>query len=135
VNVSSDLPKVRRVFRLHTTARLLGALISVVTALISLGVLWLPSEREVLGHFGVVGAVVMLFIALLGAIAAWRGHGNFMTAAFLAAFLPIGAFMLWTTEAMYRWLGLLNLAYFLTAVTVRATRREDKGTTSEGDST
>ena len=105
-------------------ARLLGALISGVTALIWLGVLWLPSQSEVLdGHFGVVGAVVMLFVAILGVIAAQRGHGNLMLAMFLAAFLPIGAFMLWTTVPMYRLLGLLNLAYLLSAIAVRMTSR------------
>lgn len=108
-------------------AQILGVLISALTAAIWLGVLWLPSERDVLGHFGVVGAVVMLFIALLGTMAAYRGHGNFMLGLFLAAFLPIGAFMLWTTEPMYRWLGLLNLAYFVTAVVVRKTRGKDRG--------
>ncbi|MGD8809475.1 MAG: hypothetical protein PVG24_07700 [Gammaproteobacteria bacterium] len=102
-------------------AQLIGALVSAVTALIWLGVMWLPSEREVLGHFGVVGAVVMLFVAILGVIAALRGHGNFMLALFLAAFLPIGAFMLWTTAPMYRLLGLLNLAYLAAAIVVRRT--------------
>ncbi len=104
-------------------AQLIGALVSAVTALIWLGVMWLPSEREVLGHFGVVGAVVMLFVAILGVIAALRGHGNFMLALFLAAFLPIGAFMLWTTAPMYRLLGLLNLAYLAAGIVVRRTTR------------
>jgi len=104
-------------------AQLLGAVISGATALLWLGVLWLPSEREVLGHFGVVGAAVMLFIAILGVIAALRGHGNFMLAMFLAAFLPVGAFMLWTTAPMYRLLGLLNLGYLVTAFIVRAKSR------------
>lgn len=108
---------------LRRTAQWLGAFISAGTAAIWLGVLWLPSEREVLGHFGVVGAAVMLFIALLGTIAAHRGHANLMMGMFLAAFLPVGAYMLWTTEPMYRWLGLLNLAYFAMALIVRMTRR------------
>ena len=136
MNATGEQPRTRRNTVLRPIARLLGALISAVTALIWLGVLWLPSEREVLGNFAVVGAVVMLFIALLGAMAAIRGHGNFMIGLFLAAFLPVGAFMLWTTEPMYRWLGLLNLAYFATAVTVRVTRVEDSepaGATGEGD--
>ena len=107
---------------LRTAARLAGGLISAATALIWLGVLWLPSERDVLGHFGVVGAVVMLFFAIMGVIAAHRGHANLMLGMFLAAFLPIGAFMLYTTETMYRWLGLLNLAYLLMAIVVRVTR-------------
>jgi hypothetical protein len=89
--------------------------------------MWLPSEREVLGHFGVVGAVVMLFVAILGVIAALRGHGNFMLALFLAAFLPIGAFMLWTTAPMYRLLGLLNLAYLAAGFVVRRTARAPAG--------
>lgn len=112
----------RRVSGTRRAAQWLGAVISAVTALIWLGVLWLPSERDVLGHFGVVGAVVMLFVAILGVIAALRGHGNFMLALFLAAFLPVGAFMLWTTEPMYRLLGLLNLAYLATAFVVRMGR-------------
>jgi hypothetical protein len=99
-----------------------GAIVSSITALIWLAVLWLPSEREVLGHFGVVGAAVMLFIAILGVLSAHRGHGNFMLAMFLAAFLPVGAFMLWTTQPMYRWLGLLNLLYLIAAIVVRSTR-------------
>lgn len=109
-------------------AQLLGTLISAVTALIWLGVLWLPSERDVLGHFGVVGAVVMLFIALLGTIAAHRGHGNLMIGMFLALFLPVGAFMLYTTEPMYRWLGILNLVYFVTALIVRLTSERPAAT-------
>ena len=109
--------------RFRLAAQLLGAAISGATALIWLGVLWLPSEREVLGHFGVVGAAVMLFIAILGVIAALRGHGNLMLAMFLAAFLPVGAFMLWTTAPMYRLLGLLNLCYLVTAFIVRSSGR------------
>lgn len=104
---------------LRLSAQVIGALVSGVTALIWLGVLWLPSEREVLGHFGVVGAALMLFFAVLGVIAAHRGHGKFMIAMFIAAFLPVGAFMLWTTQPMYRWLGLLNLIYLVTAIIVR----------------
>ena len=126
MNVPGESPGAARVNALNLVARCGGGLISAVTALIWLGVLWLPSERDVLGHFGVVGAVVMLFIALLGVMAAARGHGNFMTGLFLAAFLPVGAFMLWTTEPMYRWLGLLNLAYLATAFIVRATRPQDE---------
>lgn len=110
----------RRVIRI--AGRLLGAAVGSITALIWLAVLWLPSEREVLGHFGVVGAVLMLFFAILGVIAAHRGHGNLMLCMFLAAFLPIGAYMLWTEQSMYRWIGLLNLIYLAAAVMVRTTR-------------
>jgi hypothetical protein len=30
--------------------------------------------------------------------------------------------MLWTTQPMYRWLGLLNLLYLIAAIVVRSTR-------------
>jgi hypothetical protein len=109
-----------RVVRL--LGQVLGAVVSGVTAIIWLAVLWLPAEREVLGHFGVVGAALMLFFAILGVLAAHRGHGNFMLGIFLAAFLPIGAFMLWTTQPMYRWIGLLNLLYLAAAIMVRTSR-------------
>lgn len=107
---------------LRIGAQAFGAVVSALTGLIWLAVLWLPSERDVLGHFGVVGAAIMLFIAILGVLAAHRGHANLMIGMFLAAFLPIGAFMLWTTQPMYRWLGLLNLLYFAAAILVRVTR-------------
>jgi uncharacterized membrane protein YqjE len=107
---------------LRTIGRLLGMVVSSATTLIWLAVLWLPSERDVLGHFGVVGAVLMLFFAIFGVIAAHRGHGKLMIAMFIAQFLPIGAFMLWTTQPMYRWLGLLNLIYLVAAIIVRITR-------------
>jgi hypothetical protein len=113
-------PVGKRVVRM--VAQTFGAIVSGITGLIWLAVLWLPSEREVLGHFGVVGAAVMLFIAILGVLAAHRGHANLMMGMFLAAFLPIGAYMLWTTQPMYRWLGLLNLMYLGAAVVVRVTR-------------
>lgn len=111
---------------LRLLGQVFGAIVSSATAFIWLAVLWLPSQSDVLGHFGVVGAVLMLFFAILGVIAAHRGHGNLMLCMFLAAFLPIGAFMLWTTQPMYRWLGLLNLMYLGAAVIVRATRSADK---------
>lgn len=118
---------------LRIAAQIFGAGVSAVTALIWLAVLWLPSEREVLGHFGVVGAALMLFVAILGVIAAQRGHGNLMLGMFVAAFLPIGAYMLWTTQPMYRWLGLLNLLYLVAAVSVRVTRNVPaRGTGSNG---
>lgn len=126
---ADDVTGARQPNLIRLAAQLLGGLISAATALIWLGVLWLPSERDVLGHFGVVGAVLMLFFAIMGALAAHRGHANLMLGMFLAAFLPIGAFMLWTTETMYRWLGLLNLAYLVTAIVVRVTRpRADAST-------
>ncbi len=106
---------------LRRVGQAVGAIVSSITTVIWLAVLWLPSERDVLGHFGVVGAVLMLFFAILGVIAAHRGHGNLMLAMFLAAFLPVGAFMLWTTQPMYRWLGLLNLIYLAAALVVRLT--------------
>ena len=115
---------------LRTFGRLLGIVASSITALIWLAVLWLPSERDVLGHFGVVGAALMLFFAILGVIAAHHGHGKLMLAMFLAAFLPIGAFMLWTTQPMYRWLGLLNLIYLGAVIIVRVTRPKDVETHS-----
>ena len=103
-------------------AQAFGAIVSSITGLLWLAVMWLPSEREVLGHFGVVGAAIMLFIAILGVLAAHRGHAKLMMGMFLAAFLPIGAFMLWTTQPMYQWLGLLNLMYLAAAIVVRITR-------------
>ena len=115
----SQLPAVRL---LRVAAQVFGALVSAATGVIWLAVLWWPSEREVLGHFGVVGAALMLFVAILGVLAAQRGHANLMIGMFLAAFLPIGAFMLWTTQPMYRWLGLLNLLSLAAAVVVRCTR-------------
>jgi uncharacterized membrane protein YqjE len=125
MNSSGDsIRRPERASVLRLFGQVFGAIVSSVTALIWLAVLWLPSEREVLGHFGVVGAVVMLFVAILGVLSAHRGHGNFMLAMFLAAFLPIGAYMLWTTQPMYRWLGLLNLLYLVAAIVVRSTRRE-----------
>ena len=102
-------------------AQLVGAAISSITAVIWLAVLWLPSERDVLGHFGVVGAVLMLFFALLGVLAAHRAHADLMLGMFIAAFLPIGVFMLYTEQSMYRWIGLLNLIYLVAAIAVRAT--------------
>lgn len=115
--------------------QVLGAVVSSITALVWLAVLWLPSEREVLGHFGVVGAVVMLFFAILGALAAHRGHSNLMLGMFMAAFLPIGAFMLYTEQSMYRWIGLLNLLYLLAAIIVRVTRSAAVPQTAETGST
>jgi len=118
------------------SGQVLGAIVSSITALIWLAVLWLPSEREVLGHFGVVGAVLMLFFAILGALAAHRGHANLMLGMFLAAFLPIGAYMLWTLQSMYRWIGLLNLIYLGAAVLVRSNRprRSTQHANAGGDS-
>ena len=113
-------------------AQLLGAAVSSATALIWLAVLWLPSERDVLGpFFGVVGAALMLFFAILGALAAYRGHGNLMLCMFLAAFLPIGAFMLYTEQSMYRWIGLLNLIYLVAAITVRSTGKTPAAAVSD----
>ena len=107
---------------LRVFGQLLGIIASSVTVLIWLAVLWLPSEGDVLGHFGVVGAALMLFFAIFGVIAAYRGHDKLMLAMFIAAFLPIGAFMLYTTQPMYRWLGLLNLIFLGATIIVRITR-------------
>jgi hypothetical protein len=133
--VSSPAESLKTGGAVRAFGQLLGMIASSATALIWLAVLWLPSERDVLGHFGVVGAVLMLFFAILGVIAAYRGHDKLMLAMFIAAFLPIGAFMLYTTQSMYRWLGLLNLIFLGAAIIVRVTRAKDISTHSDNEET
>jgi hypothetical protein len=80
--------------------------------------IWLPSAADILASWSVAVAVLMLIVALLALMAAINGHGNFMLAMFLAAFLPIGAFLLYADHWL-RWVGVFDLILFAGAMLTR----------------
>ena len=105
----------------HTIARYVGVVSSGGAAVLWVLVMWLPSAREVLGSWSpMVVGVILMFLAIIGALAALRGHANAMLGLFLAAFLPVGGVLIWANHWM-RWIGVLNLLYLVAGMIVRWT--------------
>lgn len=63
--------------------------------------------------------VVMLTLALVGALAAWWAKPYFMLAVFLVAFIPMGLYTL-GTPGLFKWIGILQLIFLLASVLMAA---------------
>lgn len=58
---------------------------------------------------------VMMLLALTGIIAALKTRPYPMLAVFLASFVPIGFYMLWT-PGIFKWIGIFNLLFLLASL-------------------
>ena len=107
---------------LRRLAQAIGAVASATTVALWALLLWSPSSGQALPGWGsIVVSVFLLIAAVIGTIAAIKGHGNVMLAMFLVAFLPVGGVLLWAS-GWEHWIGALNLIYLLAALIVRWTR-------------
>lgn len=94
-------------------------------ATIGLWVLFLsanPSQDQ--GITAATYAVVhlMVLVALLGALAAWKARPYLMLLVFAISFLPMGFYLL-GTPGRFRWIGVMNLLFLVSGILLRAKRK------------
>lgn len=104
------------------TGRALGAVSAA-----SIGLLWafaigFPKSGIGLAGASVAVAWLMAVIAIVGIIAAVKGHSAVLFGVFVASFLPVGAYLLYVT-AWPRWIGVLDCALLAAAIMIRQGRR------------
>ncbi len=112
-------PKLR--LTLNLAGRALAGLSAGSMAILWLAAIWLPGAGDVLGNWAVLVAALLLMAALLAVVAAVNGHANLMLAMFLASFLPVGAFLLYTDHWL-RWVGICCLVLLLGSLMTRFSR-------------
>lgn len=68
--------------------------------------------------------LLMVAIATLGLLAAWRNRPYLMLAVFVFSFFPMGLYLL-ATPALYRWIGVFDFLFLVAGVLmVLGARRE-----------
>jgi hypothetical protein len=68
--------------------------------------------------------LLMVGIATLGVLAAWRGRPYLMLAMFVFSFFPMGLYLL-GTPGIYRWIGVFDFLYLISGVVmIVGARRE-----------
>jgi hypothetical protein len=96
-------------------SRGLGALAGAALAPAWVYAVWLPAGGiELTGTSFVVGLALAL-AALIAVIAAVRGHAAVVMLVFVASFFPVGAVLV-TAEHWLRWIGVLDVGLFVSAV-------------------
>jgi hypothetical protein len=103
--------------------RALGALSGAITSVLWMYAIWFPSEGISMSGVSVAVAWFMAMLAVFAIIASVKGHHVVLFVAFLASFLPVGAYLLYVRD-WPRWIGILNLALLAASVLIwQATRR------------
>jgi hypothetical protein len=95
--------------------RALGALSGAVTSILWMYAIWFPSPEIGMSGVSVALAWFMAMLAIFAIIASVRGHHVVLFMAFLASFLPVGAFLLYVRD-WPRWIGVLNLALLVASI-------------------
>ncbi|HEX6997039.1 MAG TPA: hypothetical protein VF322_02780 [Gammaproteobacteria bacterium] len=103
-------------------ARIVGVGCGGLAALAWSYAMWVPSAGITLSGVSFVGALMMALFALIGAIAAYRGHAVVLVLVFLASFFPVGFFWL-TTDHWLRYVAMLDFGFPVAAALVFAARR------------
>ena len=96
--------------------RAAGLLASVLTSGLWLVFLFSAPEAES-GASTATFFVVLLMVAIatLGILAAWRNRPYLMLAVFVFSFFPMGLYLL-GTPAIYRWIGVLDFLFLVSGV-------------------
>ena len=58
---------------------------------------------------------LMVTLAMLGIVAAWKARPYLMIAVFVLSFLPMGLYLL-GTPGMYRWIGVFDFLYLVSGI-------------------
>ena len=102
---------------MELAGRALGALSGAVTSVLWMYAVWFPSPEIKMEGAGVAVAWLMALLAVFAVIASVKGHHVVLFIAFLASFLPVGAFFLYV-EDWPRWIGVLNIVLLLAAILI-----------------
>lgn len=95
--------------------RALGALSGAVTSILWMYAIWFPSPEISMSGVSVAVAWLMAMLAVFAVIASVNGHPVVLFIAFLASFLPVGAYLLYVRD-WPRWIGILNLVLLAASI-------------------
>jgi hypothetical protein len=95
--------------------RALGALSGAITSILWMYAIWFPSPEIGMSSVSVAVAWLMTMLAVFAIIASVKGHHVVLFVAFLASFLPVGAFLLYVRD-WPRWIGILNLVLLAASI-------------------
>jgi len=99
---------------------LLGRAAGLLASLLTSG-LWLvflfsaPSAESGASTATFFVVLLMVGIATLGILAAWRGRPYLMLAVFVFSFFPMGLYLL-GTPGIYRWIGVFDFLFLVSGV-------------------
>jgi hypothetical protein len=103
--------------------RALGAFSGAVTSILWMYAIWFPSPEISMSGVSVAVAWLMAMLAIFAIIASVKGHHVVLFIAFLASFLPVGAYLLYVRD-WPRWIGVLNLVLLGASILLwQSTRR------------
>jgi hypothetical protein len=97
--------------------RALGALSGAALSILWMYAIWFPSTAVSMSGASVAVAWLMAMLAVFAVIASVKGHYKVLFIAFLAAFLPVGAYLLYVND-WPRWIGILDAALLLACVLI-----------------
>ena len=104
---------------LREMGRFVGVLgsigISVACVALALSWLWM-TETPGFASFSVLA--ILLALAVLGGMAAWRRNALWVLMSFGVSFVPVGFYLL-LTPGLGRWAGMLQLSPLLSAILLR----------------
>lgn len=110
---------------------LLGRAVGLLASLLTAG-LWLvflfsaPSAEGGASTATFFVVLLMVGIAALGVLAAWRGRPYLMLAVFIFSFFPMGLYLL-STPGLYLWIGVFDFLFLVSGVLmVLGARRRPK---------
>ena len=106
--------------------RTLGVLSGAVTSVLWMYAVWFPSPEITMSGVSVAIAWLMALLAVFAVIASVRGHHVVLFIAFLASFLPVGAYLLYVRD-WPRWIGILNVVLLLASVLIWQSARRRPG--------
>lgn len=101
---------------LREVGRIVGVLgsIGTVAACVALASSWLRMTQPP-GSPSFVVLTILLALAGLGGLAAWRRNALWVLICFGVSFLPVGFYLL-LTPGLGRWVGMLQLSQLLSAI-------------------
>lgn len=100
---------------MELAGRALGALSGAFTSVLWMYAIWFPSEGISMSGVSVAVAWFMAMLAIFAIIASVKSHAVVLFVAFLASFLPVGAYLLYVRD-WPRWIGVLNLVLLVASI-------------------
>jgi hypothetical protein len=67
-------------------------------------------------------AYLMMFVALVGGLAAWKARPYLMLLVFALSFIPMGLYLL-GTPGTFLWIGVANLGFLASGILLRSGRK------------
>ena len=114
---------------LNTRFKAVGILTSIVSLFFWGGFLLNnPYKAQGGSEIGLAIIGLMMLFSILAGWAAWKGKVMWLTIAFVGSFFPVGLYVLGTPE-IWRWIGLMNLLYVVSAIGIYRSKGKAAGDT------